>query len=136
MSALVLRAERGTRPLGAIFALVALFVCLAIGLLGLDRLPVQLCVFKALTGRPCLTCGATRALGRLYALDLRGAILMNPLAAAGALALFAWGLTDLALLTQGRSLSVRVSPKAGRVLRIGAVTLVLLNWAYLLAVGR
>jgi hypothetical protein len=136
VGALVLRAERGTTPLGAIFALVGLLACLAIGLLGLDRLPVQLCVFKALTGRPCLTCGATRALGRLYALDLRGALLMNPLATVGALTLLAWGLADLALLPLGRALSLRVSPGAGRVLRIGAVSLVLLNWAYLLAVGR
>jgi hypothetical protein len=61
---------------------------------------------------------------------------MNPLVAAGALALVPWALADLGLLLRGRALDLSVSPGAGRVLRILAVAAVLVNWAYLVAVGR
>lgn len=131
-----LRGAEGAAPLGAIFAGVGGLSCLTVGLLHLDRLPVSFCVFKALTDLPCPTCGATRALGRLFALDISGAASMNPLVAAAALGLAAWGVADLALLTRGRSLAVDVSPPAGRALRVAAVGVIALNWAYLLHAGR
>ena len=123
-------------PLGAVLGGIAVLACLVVGVAGLDRLPVQLCVFKAVTGLPCLTCGTTRALGRLYALDLPGAFAMNPLASTGALALMLWGLSDLALLGSHRFLTVHLTGWAARSARVGAVVLVLANWAYLLAVRR
>lgn len=129
------RAEPGP-PLGAIFAGAFLVAALAVGLLGLDRLPLTACTFKAFTGWPCLSCGSTRAFGRLFALDLPGALAMNPLAALGVLLVLAWGLLDLALLPTGRAL--RVTPSAGlaRVLRVLAVVAVVANWAWLVAAGR
>ena len=85
---------------------------------------------------PCPTCGGTRALGRLFALDLPGAFAMNPLVAAGALVLVPWAVADLALLTRGRALGAHVGPRLGVVLRVAAVLLVLANWAWLVAAGR
>jgi hypothetical protein len=123
-------------PLGAIFGGFTLLGCLATGLLGLDHLPFKVCAFKAATGLPCLTCGTTRALGRLYALDLPGAFAMNPLAAAVALALLLWGILDLALLPEKRFVGLELSGWAARVARGGAVMLLVANWAYLMAVGR
>lgn len=131
-----LRVAQGAAPLGAIFAGVGALSCLAVGMLHLDHLPVSFCVFRSLTGLPCPTCGTTRAFGRLFVLDIPGAIAMNPLAASAALGLFAWGLADLALLTRGRSLALDVSPRVGLGLRVAAVAAVVLNWAYLVHAGH
>jgi hypothetical protein len=135
LDAIRIRADRDT-PLGGVFGGLALVVCLLTGLLGLDHLPVSLCAFKAFTGQPCMTCGTTRSLGRLYALDLRGALAMNPLATLGTLALLAWGILDLFFLRKGRFLSIHLSKSATRIVRVAAVAVLLANWAYLVAVGR
>jgi uncharacterized protein DUF2752 len=129
-------AATGAAPLGAIFGAIAAAAVLGIGLLRLDQLPFPVCVFKAVTGWPCLTCGATRAFARLYALDPLGALAMNPLAVATGLALVPWALADLALLPTGRALTLELSPSAGRWTRALAVTLAVANWLYLAVVGR
>jgi hypothetical protein len=105
-------------------------------LLRLDRIPLTLCVFKGLTGLPCPTCGSTRALGRLFALDVAGAWAMNPFTTVAAVGMAAWALADLALLPRGQAIDVEVTPRLGFALRVGALVLFLANWAYLLASGR
>jgi uncharacterized membrane protein YccF (DUF307 family) len=105
-------------------------------LLHLDRLPFSVCVFKAVTGLPCLTCGTTRALGRLVRLDLVGGLAMNPLAAAGVLALVPWALADLALLPWGRAVSLDLSATGARRVRVAVVAALVVNWVWLVAMGR
>jgi Protein of unknown function (DUF2752) len=131
-----LRARPGAVPLGAILAGCALVAITMVALLPLDRLPFSLCVFKATTGIPCMTCGTTRALARLARFDLAGALAMNPLTTLGTLALGPWAAADLLLLLRGRALSLELSPAAARVARIAAVAAVLTNWAWLIAAGR
>lgn len=133
---LTLRAKAGALPLGAIFLAIGTVAALAVAVLHLDRLPILVCLFRAATGLPCLTCGATRALGELVAGDVSGALAMNPLATLGAFALVPWGIGDLALMTRGRALSLEVAPEAARALRVAAVLAVIANWAYLVAAGR
>jgi hypothetical protein len=123
-------------PLGLVFGATGVLATLAVGLLHLDRLPVAFCYLKVFTGLPCPTCGSTRALGRLFALDLGGAVAMNPLATLGAALIALWAAADLALLPRGRALVLEVSPRAGVVLRAAAIAAVALNWIYLLAAGR
>jgi len=130
------RTPEGAAPIGAIFAGLAALACLATGLLGLDHLPFPVCAFKIATGRPCPTCGVTRMFGRLFVGDWLGALTMNPLAAVGTAGLLAWGAADLALLPRRRSLRVEVGSGTARMLRWAAVIAVLVNWAYLVAVGR
>jgi Protein of unknown function (DUF2752) len=130
-----LKAETGA-PLGAVFGAIAAAAVLAIGLFHLDQVGVPVCIFKAVTGWPCLTCGATRAFAHLYALDPLGAFAMNPLVVAGGLALVPWALADLALWPSGRALSLELTPSAARWVRALAVTAAVANWLYLAAVGR
>ena len=135
-SCTALRARAGAAPVGAILAACALVAMAVVAVLHLDRVPGRLCVFKAVTGLPCLTCGTTRALALLARLDLAGALRMNPLAAAGVLLLGPWAAADLALLPRGRALVLDLSPAAARVVRIAAVAAVLVNWGWLVAAGR
>jgi hypothetical protein len=131
-----LRAKSGALPLGAIFLALGTVVAIAVAVLHLDRLPILVCLFRAATGLPCLTCGATRALGELVAGDVSGALAMNPLATLGAFVLVPWGIGDLALMPRGRALSLEVAPRGARALRVLAVLAVIANWAYLVASGR
>ena len=123
-------------PLGAVFGAIGLAAAVAIRVLHLDRIPWTLCVFKGLFGLPCPTCGSTRALGRLSALDFAGALAMNPFTTLAAVVVAAWALADLALLPRGQALSVEASRPVAFALRVGALVLFLANWVYLLAAGR
>jgi Protein of unknown function (DUF2752) len=129
-------ARRDAFPLGAVFLAIGSLAGSAVGLLHLDRLPLPLCAFKALTGLPCMTCGTTRALGRLFVHDIAGALSMNPLATLAAFAIALWGLTDLLLLSRGRALGVAMDPGTARVVRVLAVLAILVNWGYLVYAGR
>ena len=131
-----LRAVPAGLPLGAILAGIAVLAAVAVGLLRLDALPFTVCFFKLVTGLPCATCGSTRALGRLFRGDLAGAFGMNPLAAAGMLALLPWAAADLALMTRRKAFGLELGPAAARVARVAAVAAVFVNWAYLVAAGR
>jgi len=131
-----LTAVPGAPPLGAILAGIGVLAAIAVGLLHLDALPFTVCVFKLTTGLPCMTCGSTRALGRLVHGDLHGAWLMNPLATAGALGLVPWAAADLLLMMRGRALAVELGPAAARAARVAVVAAALANWAYLVAAGR
>ncbi len=136
MSALRFSAPAGRPPLGAIFGAIGVVAGAAVAVLHLDRLPMVLCTFKALTGLPCPTCGSTRALGRLAAFDLAGAIAMNPLATLVFGLVAVWAVVDLALLPWRRALSLEVQPRLAWVLRLLALALFLANWVYLLLAGR
>lgn len=130
------RAAPGTVPLVALLGAAIVLGGVVASLLHLDRFPLPMCVFKAVTGVPCLTCGATRALVRLAHFDALGALAMNPLVALGALAMVPWAVADAALALRGRTLVLDVGPALGRLLRWSVLPLVLANWAFLIAAGR
>ena len=99
--------------------------------------PIGLCVFKAVTGWPCVTCGGTRAIRALCEGDLPHALRANPLVALGAIGWAGYGAYALGALTGGwPRLRIQLDHASARRLRWVAVFLVGLTWAYLVAEGR
>jgi hypothetical protein len=101
---------------------------------GLVPLP---CVFKAVTGLPCPTCGATRAVVALSHGDWSSALRLNPLvvlAVAGWTAWLPYGLATGA--RAGRRVRVACSSRDCTWLRILALAAVAANWLYLVLGGR
>ena len=126
----------GAPPLGAIFGGIGLLAAGAVWLLRLDRLPLTFCLFKGFTGLPCPTCGSTRALGHLFALDFAGALRMNPFTTLVAVVVAGWAAADLAFMSRRQALELEFSPRVAFGLRVGALALFLANWIYLIAAGR
>jgi Protein of unknown function (DUF2752) len=131
-----LKAAAGSLPLAAFFAAGLALLALVGGSFHLDGLGIPLCMFKASTGLPCVTCGGTRALVALGHLDVAGAFAMNPLVALALVTLVPWGLVDAVLALKGRALVLEIGPAVGHALRWSIVPVLLANWAYLIAVGR
>jgi len=123
-------------PIGVVAAAALGLAALAVRLLHLDHLPIPLCAFRALTGIPCMSCGATRAFGRLARLDLPGALAFHPLATITALGIAAWGLGDLVLFPWRRSLTLECTRRELAYLAWSFLALAIANWVYLLAVQR
>jgi len=106
-----------------------------VALLHLDHLPFSVCMFKMMTGLPCMTCGTTRALGQLAVLHPLGALRINPLATVVLCGLLVYASLDLVLLARRRALVLEVGDPGLRWLWILAGALVLVNWAYMIATG-
>lgn len=117
---------------GIIYGGIAL-VALVAGRLQSILLFASDCVFKGLTGIPCLTCGSTRSLMYLSHGDFLSAFGMNPLASlcliAGVLWLF-YSLISAAFKLP--RISFLLTDRETAVMRGVAVTLLLVQWAYLI----
>ena len=98
-------------------------------------LPWPKCPFLALTGLPCLTCGATRSTIAFLHGDFLLALRWNPLALAAVCAVIAFNLYA-AIVLVGRRPRLRIvdwSVTEKKVVRIAVICLLALNWIYLLA---
>jgi hypothetical protein len=98
-------------------------------------LPWPRCLFLATTGLPCVTCGATRSAIAFLHGNFLSALRWNPLAFVALCALIAFDLYA-AIVLLGRMPRLRIvdwtiTEKNGA--RIMVISLVALNWVYLLA---
>jgi hypothetical protein len=123
-------------PTGLILGLCAAAAGLLGRLLRVDSFKVTLCGFKAMTGIPCPTCGATRCLISVARLDLRTAFEMNPLIFVLGVFLAAWAVTDSILWVRRRSLGLEVQKGWGIPIAIFAAVMAFVNWVHLILVGR
>lgn len=90
------------------------------------------CPFLAVTGIPCLTCGATRAALALASFDPLAALALNPLATVGWAVLVAGGLAAGVYSALGGELrEPRFRPSLAA--RLSIVAVLLLNWAYVVS---
>jgi hypothetical protein len=112
--------------------------CLVAGLVLVQRTPLPfVCPFRALTGLPCLTCGATRAFGALVRGDLRASLRLHPLVAPGVA--FAACYIPYALIVAHANLPrVRVTLTAWdwKMLRVVAAVSAVAVWTFLILDGR
>ncbi len=99
------------------------------------HLPWPVCVFHALTGHPCPTCGATRAAIALLHGDVGTAWHWNPLAFVVYCALALGNVYLLIAIATGapRLRVAQITSTEVKFLRGLAVVLVLANWLYLLS---
>jgi hypothetical protein len=95
-------------------------------------IPTATCLFKAVTGQPCPTCGTTRGfLAILTGHPLR-ALAWNPLFFTVLAAVVAWLAFRAAT---GLILKLDWDKKSRRIALVTAIVLVLTNWAYLIYRG-
>jgi hypothetical protein len=99
------------------------------------RLPWPRCPFFAVTGLPCLTCGATRSAIAFLHGDFLLALRWNPLAFVAFCAVIAFDLYAATVLL-GQMPRLRIADWTGsekKLARIAVISLLALNWIYLLA---
>lgn len=99
------------------------------------RLPWPRCPFFSVTGLPCVTCGATRSAIAFLHGDFLVALRWNPLAFVAFCAVIAFDLyaAMVLLLQRPRLRIVDWSITQKNTARIAAISLLALNWMYLLA---
>src|SRR2546430_9185397 len=98
------------------------------------KLPWPICLFHALTGRPCLTCGATRSAVAFFHAHFLTAFQWNPLAFVFYSSLSIFNLYALAVIVV-RAPRVRIAQltaSEGKCIRGSGIALFVLNWVYLL----
>lgn len=102
------------------------------------RLPWPHCIFLAITGHPCLTCGATRCAIAFFQFNFAGAWKWNPLVFIFLCGLSIFDVYAFAVLVlRARRLRiVQFTPAEKSFVRLLAIVLLLANWIYLLALPR
>ena len=94
------------------------------------------CVFHSVSGLPCPACGSTRMLHALASGRVLDALAWNPLVFCLGVVFLTWVLAALVSWFRREPERYLVPNRAeARLLRLGLVVLVLLNWSWLLAHG-
>jgi len=94
------------------------------------------CVFHALTGLPCPACGSTRAGLALAAGEVFTAFRLQPLFVLACFGAAVFGLRSLAAIATGKRMIFEFAPRERVIIRYVLIALILLNWLYLVVVGR
>ena len=98
------------------------------------HLPWPICVFHAITGHPCATCGATRSAIAFFHVDFLSAWKWNPLALVFFCGLAAFDVYAFAVLAT-RTPRLRITSITSRekdFVRVAVLVALALNWVYLL----
>jgi len=90
------------------------------------------CLFRRLTGIPCLTCGGTHCIQALSQVNLVSAFQFNPLIMLGILIMIVFSLSVVGGFVIKRRFRVELSTSELWGLRIGLIIIVCLNWIYLI----
>jgi hypothetical protein len=101
-------------------------------------LPWPVCLFHALTGHPCLTCGATRSAIAFFHGQFLNALQCNPLVFLFYCGLFLFNAYALpvCLLRAPRIRLAQLSVAEKKIIRGSIVAIFALNWVYLVIANR
>lgn len=101
-------------------------------------LPWPVCLFHALTGHPCLTCGATRSAIAFFHGQFFNALQWNPLVFLFYCGLFLFNAYALfvCLLRAPRIRVAQLSVAEKKIIRGWVVAIFALNWVYLVIANR
>ena len=117
-----------------LWLLISVSTFLALSLWLSAGLATPRCAFRAITGFPCLTCGATRSAWQFLHGHFAASLAFNPLAFLCYCGLVAYDVYALAVISL-RAPRLRLgkfSPAEKRMARSLAITLLAANWLYLL----
>ncbi len=136
MRFVLMRRQAGEIEFGIIYGLIALMALLAGRFLPVLSL-VPSCVFKALSGLPCPTCGSTRSIVCLSQGHVASALSMNPAAAVLAIGATLYLFYNLFTFASGAPrIRIALSNSEKDTLRRTAIYMLLANWLYLIIVKR
>jgi len=132
MRIILQKRTQGRTEFGIIYGGIAL-LAICVGRFGPVLTFAPSCVFRDLTGIPCPTCGATRSVVHLARGEFFASFGMNPLVSLcfviAALAFFYSLITRIVGIPR---LGVILSDQEKNIIRFGTVTLILINWCYLI----
>jgi len=102
------------------------------------QLPWPHCMFLAITGHPCLTCGATRSAIAFFHLDFWSALKWNPLFFTVLCGLSIFDAYAFAILVARapRVRIIQITTTEKSLLRLVAILVLISNWIYLLSRPR
>jgi len=124
--------EKGEIEYGIIYGGISLVVLIIARTMPVLSLAPS-CVFRALTGIPCPTCGATHAVVYLSHGEVSAAFMMNPLTAVCLIVAFLVFFYSLATLSFNLpKINIMLSSKECTILRVGVIILILIQWAYVI----
>jgi hypothetical protein len=94
------------------------------------------CIFKHVTGIPCLTCGGTRSIVAFSNFEFYRAFIFNPLIMLFSVGIMVFSFGTLAGWILKRSIAVKLSRNEIMVIRIFIISLVIFNWAFLIIFSK
>jgi hypothetical protein len=90
------------------------------------------CIFRTITGIPCLTCGGSHCIVALSQLNPLASFLYNPLIMLSLVAMMLFSLGHGFAFIFRRRLAFTISNGEKRTLRLAIILLIAVNWAYLI----
>lgn len=136
-----MRVEQSERKKGELnlpllyFLVLGLCAAAAFTLHTLNKVPHFTCVFKAVTGVPCPTCGSTRVARNLFELKAGAAFLANPMVFIIGIGFVAWFIYGFYMLLTKKKVKITPTKKEIRLLKWIVLIAVFLNWIYLILAG-
>lgn len=137
-SAITVNLERRSEPTHHEAVLGAMLICGICALILTPSLPyisATPCIFKVITGFPCLTCGTARAFHCIGILDFQRAFRLNPAVTLSITAGLVYFYYSAAVVFAGaRVLKIKVSK--GWMKKAPIAILLFANWVFLVVDGR